>query len=272
MHPNKGYDLAMRRLMMSAVGMLALALLAPFSPAQVRGVPAPDNNQGHGRSTAVQGSPRGHASVMPTPIGVSPAPAPSFPRPTPIGVPPTLPVPGTDNVGFGGGLHHHRRHPNNFFGGAYPVYVPVPVVVDPYSMYQAAPDQGDEDADDQAVVPGPTVFERRSPGEATAEQPDEGMVSAAAAPPTPAAEPSPSPAASAAASQPAQPEDPSVLVFRDGHRLEVKNYAIVGDTLYDFTLGHMRKVPLSQLDLTATVKANDERGVDFVLPASPKGN
>jgi hypothetical protein len=98
------------------------------------------------------------------------------------------------------------------------------------------------------------------------------MVSAAAAPPTAAAEPSPSPAASAAASQPAQPEDPSVLVFRDGHRLEVKNYAIVGDTLYDFTLGHMRKVPLSQLDLTATVKANDERGVDFVLPASPKGN
>jgi len=34
----------------------------------------------------------------------------------------------------------------------------------------------------------------------------------------------------------------------------------------------MRKVPLSQLDLNATVKANDERGVDFILPTSPKGN
>ena len=271
MHPNKGYDLAMRRLMVSAVGTLAMALLAPLSPAQVRGVPAPDNNQGHGRSATVQVPPRGHVGAMPTPIGVSPTPPPAFPRPTPIGVPPTLPVPGTNNVGFGTGLHRHHRHPDNFFGG-YPVYVPVPVVVDPYSMYQVAPDQEEQEADDQTVVPGPTIFERRSPGEATVEQSDEGMLSSSPEPATAAAEPSPSPALPAAGSQPVQPEDPSVLVFRDGHRLEVENYAIVGNTLYDFTPGHMRKVPLSQLDLTATVKANDERGVDFVLPASPKGN
>lgn len=249
-----------------------MALLAPVSPAQVRGVPAPDHGQGHGRSATVQVSPRGHAGVMPTPIGVSPAPAPAFPRPTPIGVPPTLPVPGTNNVDFGDGFHHHHRHPDNFFGGAYPVYIPVPVVVDPYSMYQAAPDQDDQETDDPAVVPGPTVFERRTLGEVTAEQPDSGTVSVSADSASPTADASPAPPASAAASQPAQPEDPSVLVFRDGHRLEVKNYAIVGDTLYDFTPGHTRKVPLSQLDLTATVKANDDRGVDFVLPALPKAD
>ena len=62
-----------------------------------------------------------------------------------------------------------------------------------------------------------------------------------------------------------------MLVFRDGQQLEVQNYAIVGDFLYDFTPGHARKVPLSQLDLAATVNANDDRGVDFTLPASAKG-
>jgi hypothetical protein len=61
-----------------------------------------------------------------------------------------------------------------------------------------------------------------------------------------------------------------VLVFRDGHQMEVENYAIVGDTLYDFTPGHARKLALSQLDLNATVQANDDRGVDFVMPASAK--
>ncbi len=261
----------MRRLMTSAVGVLAIALMAPVSRAQVRGTPAPDNHQGHRRSATVQASPRGHAGVMPTPIGVSPPPAPAFPTPAPIGVPPMLPAPGTNNIGLGNGFHHHH-HPDNFFGGAYPVYIPVPVVVDPYSMYQAAPDQGDQDADDPAVVPGPTVFERRSQAEITAEQPDSSTAPVFAESASPTADASPAPAASVAGTQPAQPEDPSVLVFRDGHRLEVENYAIVGDTLYDFTPGHMRKVPLSQLDLTATVKANEDRGVDFVLPASPKGD
>ena len=74
-----------------------------------------------------------------------------------------------------------------------------------------------------------------------------------------------------AGSQPVQPQEPNVLVFRDGHQMEVQNYAIVGDFLYDFTPGHARKVPLSELDLPATVKANDDRGLDFTLPGPAKG-
>ena len=178
-----------------------------------------------------------------------------------------LPTPGSQNVGSSNGFHH--RHHNNFVVGAYPVYVPVPVVVDPSSMYEVAPDQADEGADDQAVVPGPTIFERRTPADMT----DVGVGNPEAAP-LAASTPGDTIAAqagSAAGSQPAQPQDPSVLVFRDGHQLQVQNYAIVGDMLYDFTPGHARKVPLSQLDLPATVKANDDRGVDFVIPASVKG-
>ena len=263
-HLNKRYDLAMRRLITSAAVVLAIALLAPVCPAQVRGAAAPDPQQNISKSSVVPARPLGHAGVMPTPIGVSPAPAPAFPTPTPIGVPPVLPVPGTNNLRGPGGFRHHH-HDQGLLGGAYPVYVPVPVVVDPYSMYEVEPQQPEQDAEDQAVVPGPTVFERRAPADVnntSATSPDSALV----------AEPTPAENVSAEqAPQPAQPQDPSVLVFRDGHQLEVQNYAIVGDTLYDLTPGHARKVPLSQLDLPATVKANDDRGVDFVLPASVKG-
>jgi len=58
----------------------------------------------------------------------------------------------------------------------------------------------------------------------------------------------------------------TVLVFKDGHALEVLNYAIVGTTLYDLSDGRTRKVALAELDLPATVKQNDSRGVDFRVP------
>ena len=64
---------------------------------------------------------------------------------------------------------------------------------------------------------------------------------------------------------------PTVLVFRDGHNLEVRNYAIVGETLWRFSGQRTQKIPLAQLDLAATVKANDDRGVTFTVPANSKG-
>ncbi len=59
---------------------------------------------------------------------------------------------------------------------------------------------------------------------------------------------------------------PTVLVFRDQHRLEIQNYAIVGQTLWNFSSGRTQKVPLANLDLVATEKANDDRGVTFRVP------
>ena len=59
---------------------------------------------------------------------------------------------------------------------------------------------------------------------------------------------------------------PTLLVFRDRHTQEVKNYAIVGGTLWVFSEQRATKLPLSWLDIEATAKANDERGVDFHLP------
>jgi hypothetical protein len=64
----------------------------------------------------------------------------------------------------------------------------------------------------------------------------------------------------------AQPS--TVLIFRDGHRSEILNYAVVGDTLFDLGTERTHKILLADLDLPATRKANDDRGVDFQVPES----
>ncbi|MGO9085456.1 MAG: hypothetical protein ACLQBK_09535 [Candidatus Sulfotelmatobacter sp.] len=60
----------------------------------------------------------------------------------------------------------------------------------------------------------------------------------------------------------------TVLVFRDGRQREIQNYAIVGPTLWSFAPQHTEKIPLADLNLTATVKANDDRGISFRLPSA----
>lgn len=67
---------------------------------------------------------------------------------------------------------------------------------------------------------------------------------------------------------------PAVLVFRDGRRQEVSSYAIIGPALYAsgsyWTNGYWtQKILLADLDLAATVQANQQRGVHFVLPSAP---
>jgi hypothetical protein len=61
-------------------------------------------------------------------------------------------------------------------------------------------------------------------------------------------------------------EPATALVFRDQHVEEVHNYAIAGGTLWVFNDQASKKIPLAQLDLDATIKKNDERGVDFQVP------
>jgi len=67
----------------------------------------------------------------------------------------------------------------------------------------------------------------------------------------------------------AKPVDATVLVFRDGHQQEVNNYAIMGQTVYVFD-NRTQKIALTDLDVAATVKLNDDRGVDFHVPAHTK--
>ena len=66
-----------------------------------------------------------------------------------------------------------------------------------------------------------------------------------------------------------KPGEPTVLVFRGGKQQEVTNYAIMGDSLYVFDQGR-KKIALADLDLPATIKANDDRGLEFRMPPSAK--
>lgn len=63
----------------------------------------------------------------------------------------------------------------------------------------------------------------------------------------------------------------TVLVYRDQHKEEVSNYAIVGQTLWSYSGPRTKKIPLSDLDLAATEKANDDRGVTFNVPGTHSG-
>ena len=56
------------------------------------------------------------------------------------------------------------------------------------------------------------------------------------------------------------------LVFQDKHTQEIQNYAIVGQTFWIFDGPQTKKISISELDVPATIKANDARGVDFQLP------
>jgi hypothetical protein len=64
---------------------------------------------------------------------------------------------------------------------------------------------------------------------------------------------------------------PTVLIFRDQHKQEINNYAIVGQTLWSFAPGQTKKIPLADLDISSTVKANEDRGMTFRIPAAPEG-
>ncbi|HKV79663.1 MAG TPA: hypothetical protein VJP02_16055 [Candidatus Sulfotelmatobacter sp.] len=73
------------------------------------------------------------------------------------------------------------------------------------------------------------------------------------------------------ASQPQEPVAQTVLVYHDQHREEVSNYAIVGQTLWSFTGQRTKKIPLADLDIAATQRANDDRGVTFRAPGAAEG-
>jgi len=74
--------------------------------------------------------------------------------------------------------------------------------------------------------------------------------------------------------RPNRPEIPAILIFRDGHREPVAEYAIISGTLYtndDYahTGRWTRNIQLSSLDLPATMQANRNAGVRFTLPSAP---
>jgi hypothetical protein len=60
-----------------------------------------------------------------------------------------------------------------------------------------------------------------------------------------------------------EPSPATILIFRDKHSEEVNNYAVVGETLWVLDEQKARKIPLADLDVAATTRRNEERGVVF---------
>lgn len=149
----------------------------------------------------------------------------------------------------------HRRDGANFVPYLYAF--PVPYGVDS-NDYTDAPDMAEDDANYQG---GPTVFDRRGSGARSYVPPEDN-------PPAAHADVESDPVAS----DPPPASPPTVLVFKDGHQLEVSNYAIVGSTLFDLTPGHSRRIALADLNLDRTRQQNEENGIVFELPASTQAD
>jgi hypothetical protein len=249
------YDLFVRLLnraigagLASVVFSLGLVALSATANAQINGMPASVTSPGFG-GRQVNGvapsvtslGPRGYTPGSPTCCFRGATPPKGFATSHP-------------NPDF----RHHAHNGNLAWGGVYAAPY--------YGYYDSGTDVASDPSGDQ-YNGGPTIFDRRGSG---------------AAPPPSTSYPA-RPRSYSAQSQPTDPAEQdetasasdqpqTVLVFKDGHQVEVANYAIVGSTLYDLSSGHRQKIALNDLDLSATAKQNGDRGIDFQLPSKSEAN
>jgi hypothetical protein len=156
--------------------------------------------------------------------------------------------------GAGANDHAHRHHRQDGYGAGY--WIGVPYAVDLAPQQEQEEDNAQEPENDEAGYQGgPTVFDRRGSGADSYVPPVSEM-------------PRPHQATPYANAAEDTPQTQTVLVFRNGQQIEVSNYAIQGDTLFDLTPGHSRRVALANLDLEATRQQNENRGVVFELPGA----
>ena len=260
---------------MKRAAILAVVLYAAAALAQIHGVPASVTSQTTLRMTP--GTPASVTSLGPNGFSnFSSTPLPAMPPSNFTcfgGVSCALGVAPTNQNG-----HHHHHHGNggspNFYPGysyypaysyptyAYPIYsgeepLPIPGYMQPgYSGYGLPPAYP---PDDTPEPPAQTVFERRPTSMPRARDEaryDQDYVSPAQQ------QGQRSKSVEVGVGQ----QETTTLVYRDGHKQDVQNYAIVGKTLFNFDGTGPFKVLLADLDIPATEKLNGDRGVDFKLP------
>lgn len=84
----------------------------------------------------------------------------------------------------------------------------------------------------------------------------------AASQPAPAQQSSATPQA-APAPDPAPPQPPITVVLKNGNRMQVQNYAVMGQTFWDFTTQPARKIPVSNIDVAESINASNASGAEF---------
>ncbi len=146
-------------------------------------------------------------------------------------------------------LHHRRPVPIVVVPYAYPYVYDYAAYEEPQPATQTVQPQviiiKDETThSDEASRYGEHSFEDREPAHEEAVQPNPAPIQ-----------------------QPQDAGPPTTLVYRDGVKAQLRNYAIVGSDLLDLTNSPViRRIPLASLDLDATRRENEQNGVDFRLP------
>jgi hypothetical protein len=229
--------------------LLALALQAP---AQMFSHGAPASALSPTADGREHGVPAGATSPAPRPPGVNPPLRTTFHRRPFHRRPVVVPVP--------------------FYYPSYPIYGPgyengYPSAADPptdQSAELATPETSDdsnasaassEDALRMAYLQGAR--------DALAQQRDQ-----LSAKPAPARRDPPAPPRHTTQDPKPEADDSpaTVFIFKDGRKIETRNYAVMGTMLFDLSGPGVKKVQLTDLDTAATIKANDDRGITVKLP------
>ena len=231
------YHVSVRRSIPATVAFLSLLLLAFMVSAHAQLTGPPTSTISPPLVGRAVNPPTGATSIVPS------THAPN--SRTPLS---TLNVQHNDN---------RRPHRHHHAADGLPLVYAVPV---PYAVDMGATENDADDGADDNYQGGPTIFDRRGDGADSYIPPVRDI-------PTPHS----APAADVSVADSDPPQAPTLLVFKDGRKLEVGNYAIVGQTLFDLTPGHARKIALADLDIEATRRQNEDRGVTFQLPAPSQG-
>jgi hypothetical protein len=230
------YYIRVKRSIPATVALFSLValllILAASSSAQINGTPSSVTSPGFG-GRAINGPPASVTSLGPR--GYAPRGA-TF-----------------STFGPGDGQHHHHHYVD--YAPTIVYAVPVPYAADNVAQDENA--DADAPENDPEYRGGPTVFDRRGSGAESYMPPMRDVPSSRSIQRAEAEPPVEEP-----------PLEPTTLIFKDGHKQDVANYAIIGTTLFDLTPGHHHKILVADLDLDATRKLNDEHGVTFRLPKS----
>ncbi len=174
-----------------------------------------------------------------------------------------------------GSSEQPQPEPQPEYGSAYPEPQPQPGYgyPQPVPAYPAYPEP-------QPVPQGAYAYPAAPPGYEAVPQPmpaypepqpvPQGAYAYPAVPPGYEAVPQPMPAAPQMQYVPGSATT-VILIYKDGRPPEqIQNYLATRSTLTVLDGGRRREIPLSDLNIPATVSANRQTGVDFQLPSAPQ--
>lgn len=172
--------------------------------------------------------------------------------------------------------HDHDRNHDRGRGGYLPyAYYSAPFLpFFDYNDYDSEPPQDDSAAQSAAVqaqnaavsanMLGDQVQRLSAEVDSLRNQPP-AQPAVPAAPQAPYAPPAPQQIQEQAPSEP-----PITVVLKSGRKLQVHNYAVMGQTFWDFSIQPARRISVEKIDVPASVNASSANGAEF--PQLPSSN